>query len=171
MSKRIAVYGGVFDPITKGHLHIIEKAANMFEEVIIVKANNPNKKAVFSEMDRWDMLRNATQNFTNVRSKILPINMYLVNYAKELNAQYLIRGIRDTIDFPYELNIYRTNRLITKEVETIYLMPDDAYSLVSSSWIKSLIGLDGWEAIIAPHVTEYVMMKLKMKLEGMVKEW
>ena len=85
----------------------------------------------------------------------------------QLNADFLIRGIRDTIDFPYELNIYRTNRKISHLVETVYLMPDDDFSLVSSSWIKGLVGMRGWKKLIKKDVHPYVLKQLERKSFGL----
>lgn len=160
MKEKIAVYGGAFDPITIGHLHIIEKASKMFDKVIVVIAENPNKKTMFSLGTRCDMLSDAIHNMPNVTGRILPSHQYLVNFAESIGANFLVRGIRDTIDFTYEQNLYRTNRKISSKVETVYLMPDDNFSLVSSSWVKGLLSINGWRDVVRPHVTPFVMNNL-----------
>ena len=165
MNIKKGIYGGVFDVITNGHLHIIQKACTMFDNVIVVIAENANKKTMFTLEERWNMVCEVTKDIDNVQVKILPKDMYLVKFAEQLEADFLIRGIRDTIDFPYELNIYRTNRKISQLVETVYLMPDDNFSLVSSSWIKGLMGIQGWKELIKNDVHPYVLKKLEIKLE------
>lgn len=157
------VYGGVFDPVTNGHKHIIEKASKIFDKVFIVIAENPNKIAMFSLKEREDMLSNIVADIPNVYIYSLPKHLYLVDFARTLGAKFLVRGIRDTIDFPYEQNIYRTNRQINSEVETIYLMPDEQYSLVSSSWVKGLVGMCNWRKQIENHVSPCVLNYLEEK--------
>lgn len=160
------VYGGTFDPPTMGHYHIIEKASKMFDCVHVVLAENPKKKslAMFSQDERLlmlnDMVKLIDPTGEKVKVAVLADFSYLASYAKQIKAQFLIRGIRDQLDFGYEQNIYRTNRRIQNNVETIYLMPDDAYSLVSSSWIKGLIGQNGWVNVIKDSVTPFVLNEL-----------
>lgn len=162
MSNEItAVYGGAFDCPTMGHYHIVEKANKLFGEVVVVLAKNPNKKTMFTVNERVEMLTDMFKDLPKVRVDTLSEHEYLVKYAEKIDATFLIRGIRDTIDFPYEQNIYRTNRTISNSVETIYLMPDDKFSLVSSSWVKGLIGMNGWCDVIKSQVTPLTLFKLQ----------
>jgi pantetheine-phosphate adenylyltransferase len=170
MSKK-CVIGGTYDPPTNGHLHIIKKACNLFDEVIVVIAQNPNKKTMFSLEERKTMVKDMVQDLENVKVEILENYQYLVNYAYDNGATSLIRGIRDNIDFSYEQGLCRTNKQIQPKVETVYLMPDDAYSIVSSSWVKGLVGMNEWRKIIEPHVSNTVLKKLEEKfLYGVVMD-
>lgn len=169
-----AIYGGTFDPPTNGHYHIIEKAAKIFDKVCIVVASNPDKKNyMFSVEDRVEMLKgmitkiNSNSFFhdwsVKISIEVLPENTYLAYFAdqKSCGKGILIRGIRDEIDFSYEQKICRTNKLIQPNIETIYIMPDDSYSLVSSSWIKGLIGCKGWRNIIEQNTPPNIALKIK----------
>ena len=167
------VMGGSYDPPTAGHYHLIKKASTIFDCVYVILAENATKKAksMFTDEERIAMLNDMAKSIdpsgNKVKVMVSPPSMYLANLANKLGAKFLIRGVRDQIDFGYEQNIYRTNRLIQPQVETLYLMPDDAYSLVSSSWIKSLIGCSGWTDVIKGGVTPFVLNELKKKyLEG-----
>lgn len=166
-NKLSCVYGGSFDPPTNGHYHLVKKAATIFDSVYVVLAENTNKKskAMFTDKERLAMLQDMANSIgpTHVKVSILPQSSYLANFAYELGAGFLIRGIRDQLDFGYEQNIYRTNRYIQPNIETIYLMPDDAYSLVSSSWIKGLIGCNDWTNVIKDSVTPFVLNELKKR--------
>lgn len=161
------VMGGSYDMPTLGHYHLIEKAATIFDCVYVILAENASKKskAMFTEEERIAMLKDMANSIdpsgNKVKVMVSPPNAYLVTLASQLGAKFLIRGIRDQIDFGYEQNIYRTNRKIQPEVETIYLMPDDAYSLVSSSWVKGLVGYTGWTEVIKDCVTPFVLNELK----------
>jgi pantetheine-phosphate adenylyltransferase len=167
MQGKKAVYGGTFDCPTSGHLHIIRKACKIFDSVTVVIAQNPNKKTLFSIDERKKMVKDMVQEFnTNsfkVDVKILPNDEYLVSYALSIGANFLVRGIRDNIDFLYEQNICITNKKIQKEIETIYLIPDESYGIISSSWVKGLVGMKGWRNVIRDHVTPYTLMKLEEK--------
>lgn len=163
--KTKCVYGGTFDPITLGHYEIILKALQLFDEVIIVIASNPAKKSMFTPQERLTMIGSLINHpvklWKRVSVGILPEHEYLATYALRNGAKYLVRGIRDTIDFPYEQNICRTNKKICEEVETVYFMADDSHSLVSSSWVKGLIGMNGWCDILKDAVPSGVLDILK----------
>lgn len=165
MNKNVAVYGGSFNPPTMGHYHMIEKAAKIFDCVYVVVAANPEKgKTVFTIDERIAMLKDMAHlidpSDTKIGVVVLPAHTYLADFAYQKDAGFLIRGIRDQLDFGYEQNIYRTNRRIQPKVETIYLMPDDAYSLVSSSWVRNLVGCNGWTKVIENAVTPFVLKEL-----------
>ena len=164
------MYGGSFDPSTKGHLYIIRKAIKMFSNVHVVIADNHKKTSMFSREDRLSMMKEMIkQEFPNNNDIVvseLPHNTYLVNWAKENDCDALIRGIRDSLDFNYEHNICRTNKLICNDIETIYLMPDENLSVVSSSWVKGLSGMRGWQKIVRDAVHPCVFKMLQEKELG-----
>lgn len=171
-NKDYCVYGGSYDPCTLGHYHLIEKAATIFDRVYVVLAENAKKKSssMFSEETRLAMLKDIADSINEkypVDIKVIVTSLspsvYLASYADQLGAKFLIRGIRDQIDFGYEQTIYRTNRRIQPKIETIYLMPDDAYSLVSSSWVKSLIGCAGWIKVVDGCVIPFVLKELQKR--------
>jgi len=154
----IAAYGGTFDPCTLGHSQIIKKACSVFDKLHIVVATNVNKTPSFPIEDRVEMLRDTIQYIAGVQEnnvviQTLPDTTYLVDFAKEIGAKFLVRGIRDSMDFHYENQIYHTNKIIQPSVETLYLMPDEALSLVSSSWVKGLVGQRGWRKVVEQYVS------------------
>lgn len=166
MDKNIAVYGGSFNPPTFGHFHIIEKAATIFDCVYVVVAANASKgQADFTVEERVAMLKDMAHSIdptdTKIAVTVLPTHVYLADFAYQKGAKFLVRGIRNQMDFSYEADIYRTNRRIQPKVETFYLMPDDAYSLVSSSWVRGLVGCRGWTKVIENAVTPFVLNQLK----------
>jgi pantetheine-phosphate adenylyltransferase len=169
MKDVIAIYGGTFDPPTNGHYHIIEKAVKIFNKVHIVVASNPDKKNyMFSVDKRVSMLQGMIEeikfkfSLCDISVDILSENTYLASFAHNISSKsVLVRGIRDEIDFSYEQKLCRTNKLIQPNIETIYIMPDDSYSLVSSSWIKGLIGCNGWRNIIEQNTPPNVAIEIK----------
>lgn len=180
-SEKSVMYGGTFDIITKGHLHIIKKASKMFSSVYVVIADNHSKTPIFSKEDRAKMMEEVirAENLCNVTVLELPSDTYLVSLAKGKGCNALIRGIRNSIDFEYESNICKTNKLICPEIETIYLMPDSALEIVSSSWVKGLIGKYGWQKVVKNSVPDCIFknlqeMELNKKIdvivEGILKE-
>lgn len=166
IKERICAYGGTFDIPTIGHLRMIQKACALFDKVLVVVSANPEKTPIFSESERLSMLTQMIQAISkptrnNISVSVLPSHDYLANYAYKNGARYLVRGIRDNIDFPYEQKINRTNKKICSLVETVYLMPEDDYSLVSSSWVKGLVGINGWRELIEDAVPDCVLDALK----------
>lgn len=163
---RIAVFAGTFDPPSNGHFNIIEKSLKIFDKIIVVVAENPNKKPMFNVCERLAMLTDFLMRFPPgaAQVEILPSHRYLAQHAYEkLGACAMIRSMRNNIDFVYEYDICRHNRNIEKGIETVYIMPDDAYSVVSSSSVKGLMGINGWRKAIKGYVSPYVLECLKKR--------
>jgi len=134
-----AVYAGSFDPITYGHGDIIEKASKIFDEVIVLVANNPDKKHMFSIKERIELIQ---KSLPDVKVYELPLGSTVVGYAYNvLEAVATIRGLRSAIDYQYELELARTNKFIQPEVTTVMLLGEDRLESISSSRLKSLVGL------------------------------
>ncbi len=148
MIKR-AIYPGTFDPITNGHVDIIQRAALMFDEIIVAVADNQAKKPMFSLHERIAMAEKATKCFDNV--KVIGFNSLLVDLSDQLNANIVIRGIRAVSDFEYEFQMGYANASLKKELETIFLMPSLEYAFISSSIVRSLLPFNGKIEHLVPH--------------------
>lgn len=136
-----AIYPGTFDPITMGHLDIIKRAYNMFDEIIVAVADSQAKKPMFSLDERVAMVKAATEEMRNI--KVIGFHKLLVDLADELDANILIRGLRAVSDFEYELQMGYANASLKKDLETIFLMPSLEYGFVSSSVVRSILPFDG----------------------------
>ncbi len=136
-----AIYPGTFDPITNGHLDIIQRACTMFDEIIVAVAQSEEKKPMFSLEERINMIHEATQIFPKV--KVIGFNTLLVDLSDKLNANIIMRGLRAVSDFEYELQMGYANSSLKKELETIYLMPSLEHAFISSSVVRSLLKFDG----------------------------
>ncbi len=136
-----AIYPGTFDPLTRGHLDIIERASKMFDEIVIAIGDNPDKNPLFSVAERATMIKKATSSLPNIT--LVKFNSLLVDLSDELHANIIIRGIRSASDFEYESQLNYANISLKKDVETIYLMPSLEYSFVSSSLVRTLLKFDG----------------------------
>lgn len=139
--KKIAIYPGTFDPITNGHIDLIQRAAKMFDEVIVAIATNSKKNPRFTLEQRIDMAEKVLDNCANVRVK--GFQVLLVDFAKQENARILIRGLRAISDFEYEFQLASMNRNLAPDIESIFLMPADEYSFISSSLVKEVASLGG----------------------------
>ncbi|MRR54927.1 MAG: pantetheine-phosphate adenylyltransferase [Deltaproteobacteria bacterium] len=139
--KKIAVYPGSFDPITFGHLDIINRALKIFDEVIIAVAHNEQKKPLFTVEERVDMIKSVMKD--NTRATVDTFDGLLVDYARSCKAQAIVRGLRAISDFEYELQMAQINRGISREVETVFLMTSVFYSFLSSSIVKEVYSLKG----------------------------
>ena len=160
--KRIAVYAGSFDPPTNGHLWIIEKGAKMFDKLIVAIGVNPNKKYTFSIDERLQMLQNSVKDCPNVSIDQFD-NKYLVKYAQTIGADFILRGVRNSTDFNFEQGMNNINRDINSNINTVFLMPPRELCEVSSSFVKSLIGPDGWQDVVCKYVPKPVFDKFKEK--------
>ena len=137
---RRAIYPGTFDPITIGHLDIIQRASKMFDEIIVAVAKSKTKKPMFSLDQRVDFVKIATKDIPNV--EVIGFENLLVNLSIELETNIIIRGLRAVSDFEYELQMGYANSSLKKDLETIYLMPSLEYAFVSSSVVRTILQFD-----------------------------
>lgn len=158
-----AVYAGSFDPPTLGHLDIIKRASKMFDNLYILIANNPSKTPYFSDEERMGMLEKVitVHNIRNA-SVLISQNDYVVSVARNLKASFLVRGIRDTMDYGCEQNIFQVNKNLAPEIETVYLMADSRVRNVSSSTVKQMIGFINWTDSIDNDVDPLVLEDIKI---------
>jgi pantetheine-phosphate adenylyltransferase len=145
----LAVYPGSFDPITLGHLDIIERGCRLFEQVIVAVSFNPNKTALFSVQQRIDQIRACTQHLSNL--EIDSFQSLTVHYARARGAQVLLRGLRVLSDFEYELQMAHTNHSLADHIETVFLATSNEYSFLSSSLVKEIAKFGGSVHHLVPH--------------------
>src|SRR3989344_4270933 len=138
---KTAVYPGSFDPITNGHLDVIERSAKLFDKVSVAVIRNPEKKPTFSFKVRLDMLKKSMAHCKN--AVVDSFDGLLVEYVRSKKARAVVRGLRAVSDFDYEFQMALTNRKMAPEIETIFLMTDYRYSYLSSSFVKQIAGLGG----------------------------
>ena len=155
-----AIYPGSFDPVTYGHLDIIERAARISEELIVGVLQNNAKSPLFSVEERVIMLRTVTKNLENV--KIVPFEGLLVDFAKQMDAKVIVRGLRAITDFEYELQMAQTNRKLDSDIETLFMTTSLDYSYLSSTTVKEVASFDGDILEFVPEiVAEKVTEKIK----------
>ena len=159
---RRAVYAGSFDPITNGHLWMIQEGSYLFDALVVAVGMNPDKRYTFSLDERLKMLNSTIGHLPSVTIDSFT-NKFLVHYAKEIDAGYILRGIRNVNDYSYERGIRLINSDLNIEISTVFLMPPREISEVSSSLIKDLIGPSGWEDVVKNYVPAPVFAKLKKK--------
>jgi pantetheine-phosphate adenylyltransferase len=161
---RRAIYPGSFDPITNGHLDLIERAARLFDEVIVAVLINPAKAPLFTVQERVEMIREA------VRSSHVRVDTFeglLVEYARKVKAQVIIRGIRAVSDYEYEFQMALMNRRLDPAIETIFMMPAEPYTYLSSRLVKEVCALGGDVTGLVPPIVERKMReKFSEKLRG-----
>ena len=154
---KIAIYPGTFDPITNGHLDVIERASSLFDKVIVaVLKKTDNKKVLFNEEERLSMVSKSIQKFSNVEVDIF--DGLLIKYAELKDASAVIRGLRAISDFEYEFQMALMNRNLNEKVRTLFLMPHQKYIHISSSLVKEVAQLKG---DISQYVPEHVNQLLK----------
>jgi len=136
-----AIYPGSFDPLTNGHLDLIERGSKIFEELIVAILRNSEKDPLFSEPERREMLEEMVRKYPNVR--VDTFDGLLVDYAMRKNAQAVLRGIRAISDYEYELQMALMNRKLQPQLETVFMMPAEAYTYLSSRLVKEVIRLGG----------------------------
>jgi len=162
---RTAVYAGSFDPLTNGHLWMIEKGLEMFEHLYVAIGSNPSKSYTFSVKERLKMLEESVPACERLTIAEFT-NRYLVHYAESVDAQYILRGIRSSNDYEYERVMRHINSDMAPGITTTFLMPPRDIAELSSSMVKSLIGPDGWEGSVKRYVPPPVFSALEQMDHG-----
>ena len=155
-----AIYPGSFDPITNGHLDIIRRSAKLFDEVVIAVLNNSQKNPLFSVNERVNMIKELTKDIPNV--KVDSFQGLTIDYAREIEATVMIRGLRAVSDFEYELQIAQTNKVQYPEIETVFLNSDLNYSYLSSSIVREFASYGG---DISKFVPEEIIPTIREKFQ------
>jgi len=156
--QRVAIYPGSFDPVTNGHLDIIERGLKLFDRVIVAVLHNPGKTALFTVQERKEMIEISLRNLTNV--EVDTFDGLLVDYAAKRNAQAILRGMRAVSDFEYEFQLALMNRRLNREIQTVFLMTGLRWIFTSSSIIKEAAGFGGnINGMVPPVVSERLKKK------------
>jgi len=162
MPRKIAVYPGSFDPITYGHLDIIERGLKVFDNVIVAVARNTSKDSLFTIEERVELISQVLDG--NDRAKVDTFDGLLIDYVRSQQATVIIRGLRAISDFEYEFQIAQMNRSLTKEVETLFMMTSVPYSYLSSSIVKEVSSLNGpVDSLVPPLVKQALVNKFRHK--------
>jgi pantetheine-phosphate adenylyltransferase len=156
---RTAIYPGSFDPLTNGHLDVLERATKLFDRVIVAIARNESKNPLFTLEERLALMKSAIAPIKNARADIF--EGLLVEYAAKQKAQAIVRGLRAVSDFEFEFQMALMNRKLAENIETIFMMPKETYTFISSRMIKEIARLGG---DISPFVPRHVVVALKKKL-------
>ncbi len=160
MAKRLtAVYPGTFDPITYGHIDVIRRAARIFGKVIVAVAHNSDKKPLFTVKERIYMVKDAVKGLPNVT--VDDFNGLVVDYVRKVGSKVMIRGLRMLSDFEYEFQMALTNRKLAGDIETVFMMPNESYSYVSSKLMKEAASLGADVGVFVPNK---VRTELKKRL-------
>ena len=159
---KIAIYPGSYDPITNGHLDIIERSAKLFDKIIVAVAQNTEKELpLFDTNNRIELIRVVVAHIENVW--VDSFDGLLVNYAIDQDASVIIRGLRALSDFEFEFKMALMNRSLKEEISTVFMMPHEKYTHISSSLVKEVASLEG---DVSQYVPEYVESALKEKFNG-----
>ncbi|MBF0710280.1 MULTISPECIES: pantetheine-phosphate adenylyltransferase [unclassified Gemella] len=163
MNKKVAIIPGSFDPITLGHIDIIERCSKIFDEVIIAILINPDKKYFFTVKERVEMTQEIIDSLDKIDNvRVDSFSGLLVSYAKKTGSNIIVRGLRAVSDFEYEMQLTSMNKSLDEEIETFYMMTNTKYSFISSSIIK---GVSGFGADLTKFVPNIVAKRLEEKLK------
>ena len=162
MKKITALYAGTFDPLTNGHLDVIKRASGIFEKVIVAIAVNPSKQPVFTVKERLDMIKGATGKIGNVT--VDHFEGLLVEYANKKKVSVIVRGLRALSDFEYEFQLSLTNKKLSPEINTVFLMPNEKYTYLNSSLVRELAFYNSSiSEFVPPNVLKVLKNKFKKK--------
>lgn len=159
--SRIGLYAGSFDPPTLGHLWVIRQGAEIFDELVIAVAVNPDKHPMLTQAERQEALQAMVAEVQGCVRVVCMQHLFLVDFARELGASFLLRGVRNALDFEYEKNMARMNERMAPGLRTLFLMPPGDLEAVSSSMVRSLVGLPSWESKVASCVHPAVLESMK----------
>ncbi|MBI5213406.1 MAG: pantetheine-phosphate adenylyltransferase [Nitrospirae bacterium] len=158
---KLGIYPGTFDPITNGHLDLIERGLRIFDELIIAVAPSPKKQPLFTLQERMQLIRESVKNCKNVR--VEAFNGLLVDYVKNRQGIAIIRGLRAVSDFEYELQMALMNRRLDMDIETVFMMPSEEFSFLTSTIVKEVASFGGIVKGLVPDIVEKAL-KEKFKI-------
>lgn len=161
-SKKIAIYPGSFDPFTNGHIDLVERATRIFDLVIVTIAVNSKKETLFTGSEREDLIREAINKKTwSDKVQVEQFTGLLVDFAEEKDATVLLRGVRQISDFEYEFQMALTNRRLSPNLDTLFLMPDENHAITSSSIVKEIALWDGdISSFVPPNIHKAILKKM-----------
>ncbi len=160
---RTAIYPGSFDPLTNGHLDVLQRATKLFHRVIVAVAKNESKSPLFTSAERVALIKEGVANLPNV--EVDAFEGLLVDYARKQKAQAIVRGLRAVSDFEFEFQMALMNRKLDENIETIFMMPKETYTFISSRIVKEIARLGGDISSFVPaHVETALKKKLKLKM-------
>lgn len=158
MKNHTAVYPGTFDPITNGHLDIIERGLKLFDRLVVAIAENPVKEPLFTVDERIKMVRESVKKYKHV--EVESFDCLLIDYLHKKKANVILRGLRVISDFEYEFQMALTNRKLAPDIETVFMMTAEGYAYLSSRFIKEIARLGGrFDCFVPPHVAKMVKGK------------
>jgi len=159
--KTIAIYPGSFDPITNGHVDLIHRACKLFDKVIIAITQNTNKDSFLSINQRVKAVESAIEPLTNTR--VLSFDSLLVDFAREHNAQIIIRGLRAVSDFDYEFQLSGMNKRLNPSIETLFMTPSEEFANISSSLVREILSLGGDISQFVPESVKTILLRSSAK--------
>ena len=159
--KTIAIYPGSFDPITNGHVDLIHRACKLFDKVIIAITQNTNKDSFLSINQRVKAVESAIEPLTNTR--VLSFDSLLVDFAREHNAQIIIRGLRAVSDFDYEFQLSGMNKRLNPAIETLFMTPSEEFANISSSLVREILSLGGDISQFVPESVQTILLRSSAK--------
>ena len=159
--KTIAIYPGSFDPITNGHVDLIHRACKLFDKVIIAITQNTNKDSFLSIDQRVKVVETAIEPLTNTR--VLSFDSLLVDFAREHNAQIIIRGLRAVSDFDYEFQLSGMNKRLNPSIETLFMTPSEEFANISSSLVREILSLGGDISQFVPESVKTILLRSSTK--------
>ena len=159
--KTIAIYPGSFDPITNGHVDLIHRACKLFDKVIIAITQNTNKDSFLSINQRVNAVESAIEPLTNTR--VLSFDSLLVDFAREHNAQIIIRGLRAVSDFDYEFQLSGMNKRLNPAIETLFMTPSEEFANISSSLVREILSLGGDISQFVPESVKTILLRSSTK--------
>ncbi|MCE7886397.1 MAG: pantetheine-phosphate adenylyltransferase [Alphaproteobacteria bacterium PRO2] len=162
--SRTGVYPGTFDPVTKGHLHLIRRASRLVDHLVVGIADNPRKGPLFDIDERLEMVRADIANMheKGCEIEVQPFDDLLVHFARKMNASCIFRGLRAVSDFEYEFQLTGMNARLDPDLETVFLMASDKWQFVSASFVKEICSLGGdVDEFVTPQVAEKLRKKYK----------
>ncbi len=154
---KIGVYPGTFDPITFGHLDIIARGCKLFDKLYVAVPINPNKKTFFSLEERVELIKKVLKEYHFDNVEVVSTNKLTVEFARSVNANFMLRGLRAVTDFEYELQLDTLNKSLAKEIETIFIMSSHEYSFLSSSVVKEIAMFHGDVSKLVPNVVRVAL--------------